>query len=600
MPFVEWAESNIQNPDGSAFRFRATQRQPAKDLFNPSISSLTLRAYSGMGKTYLISAGLIYAIDQLQTAVAVMFPNADLAEDWVSDEWSKVADATPAIRDLPKVRDIKRYKRWLNGGELFAVGANSSGRIRRLQASVLYADEIDAIEQDSGDEGDKLAQFLKRGRGRKEQHKWLTSYPSLRGASKVDAAFNQSDQCRYYVRCPECEAQFEPHTRQLVWTPGQPEDAAWICPECESRNTDKDRRKAAEDGEYLDKDMQPPKDGTARGYHVNCMAHTGDHNSAYSGYLHEIAAEIEKGRAADNPEKARRVFVNTMDAESYAEVAESKPEPEGLYARREDYKPMKRLPENCLVLTAGVDVQKDRLEACVMGWGCNAEAFGVRYLTMTGSPLTPEPWQKLDHLLAMDFPLESGSIRIAACFVDSGKWQDSVYEFTRPRARRRVFAVKGAKMIDRPLFDGKPSRVGRPVTTMFNVGTHEAKDLIYQRLSLEIGEDGTVPRGYLHYPDNAEFGPQAGGDASGFFQMLTAEDSRMKRSTATGEFVRFFECPKGVRNEALDTTVYALAAERFLKPQYEVIYKKRHGREWEGHDQAGGRGPLPANADSAD
>ena len=221
LTFLEWAPKFVENPDGSKFAFRKTQEQIAEDIFNPALLSVSVRAFSGMGKTYLFSAAMCFAIEQLRTQIGVMFPNKSLAEGWVNDELQRMFDATPAIAQLRMERDIQRFKRWRTGSELSALGANSSGLMRRLQASVLYTDEIDAIEQTKTDEGDKVDQFFKRSRGRKEQFKWATSYPSLKGHSKIDARIQHSDGCRWYVECWECGHQYELHTKQNgvdAWT----------------------------------------------------------------------------------------------------------------------------------------------------------------------------------------------------------------------------------------------------------------------------------------------------------------------------------------------------------------------------------------------
>lgn len=576
LDFIDWAPKNIVNPDGTPFQFRPTQVQPAKDLFNPALTSITVRAYSGAGKTYLFGAGFCFAVEQLRIASAVMFPNQVLAEDWVNEKLEKIFQATPAIQELEKIRDLKRYKSWVQGAEVYAIGANSSGQIRRLEADLMYTDEADAITQDNSDEGDKVAQFEKRGRGRKEQFKWRSSYPSLKGASKIDSYYNQSDRCRWYVNCLKCEHLYEMHTNHMIWEPGRPDTARIVCPECGAKHTDEDRFKMAKDGRYLNFDLQEPEPFGARGLHLNCTAHTGDFDESYDGYLHEIAAEQERVKKSDNPEKAKRVFVNTMDAESYAEATETKPEAHSLYGKREVYKPMEMLPAGVLVITMGVDVQKDRLEAQVIGFGKNKEKWCLAYRIFPGSPMSNETWKPIDELRAFEWrhPLSNTPLKIVCTFVDSGKWQDTVFNYTFPRTRQRVYACKGAKAIDRPLMDGKPTAVGNKRIPQYHVGTHEAKDLIYQALELPKPEEGAdFPQGYIHVPKIDEFGPMAGGEGTGYFEMLTAEDSKMKRSTQTGEFVRFFENNNRARNEALDTFVYCIGAERVMNPQYELIEK---------------------------
>ena len=576
LTFLEWAPKYIENPDGTPFQFRPVQRELAKDIFNPRLTSICFRAYSGAGKTYLMGAAFCYAIEQLRLATAAMLPKQAASEQWVKEELSKMFEATPAMDRLTMTTDIMSRKVWKEGGELHALGSNSASQLRRLQASFLYADEIDAIEQTSTDEGCKLKQFYKRGRGRKEVYKIATSYPSLKGHSKIDAMFDLSDGCRWYVICPRCEHQYEMHTRQMIWTPGKPETARIACPECGTKHDDETRREMAENGVRLNRQKQPPSDSGARGFHVNCMAHTGNFDSAYDGYLHEVAADIESNKKADNPEKARRVFVNTMDAESFQAAVESKPEADTLYDRREPYRPKESLPAGVLVLTMGVDVQKDRLECFVLGSGLNAETWGIDYRVIPGSIQSPSTHKKLDAYIDEEWRHPFGQkLKVVQVFVDSGKWQDAVFDYTRPRIRRRIFACKGAKMIDRPFMDNKPSRIGRPVTLQYHIGTHAAKDIIYQRLDLEpIPGSSEFPRGFIHFPEIDEFGPHAGGEGTGYFEMLTAEDSSFKRSTSTGEFVRVFENPNNQRNEAIDCFVYALAAERNLNPQYERIAEK--------------------------
>ncbi len=578
LDFIDWAPLNIRNPDGTPFRFRPTQLQVAKDLFNPNLYSVTLKAYSGMGKTYLIGAAFAYAIEQLGLLVGAMMPNKVLVEDWINDELQKVFDATPVMASLGLSRDIRGQKLFTNGAELHGVGANSSGLIRRLQVDVMYSDEIDAIEQTATDEGDKLGQFEKRGRGRKTQHMWRTSYPSMKGASKIDAKYDETDRCAWFVVCPKCDHQYTLHTSQMIWTPGRPDTAHLICPSCGTKIDESQRLQMSGAGQYLTRKKEPLKPGGLhRGFHVGCLAHTGDHNNAYGeGFLHEVAAEREAADKAENPEKSKRVFVNTMDAESYAEDVESKPEADSLYDKREVWSepdPFVELPPGVLMITMGVDVQKDRLEAMIVGWGANSESWLLSYRSLHGSPQSQKTWNQLDRLRLKKFkhPLTSQPMPIVCVFVDSGHWTTDIYQYTRPRLRQGVFACKGSRTLSCPLMSNKPTKQGRPPALLYEVGTHEAKDLIYQRLEFMPPAGKDFPMGYIHIPANEEFGETAGGEATGFFEMLLAEDSQMKRCTKTGEFVRFFDCPKGTRNEALDCFVYAMAAARKMNPNFERI-----------------------------
>ena len=589
LDFVTWAEINLKNPDGSPFQFRPYQVQPARDLFNPKLESVTLRMFSGAGKTYLIGAAVAYAIAELREQIGVMFPNQDIAEDYVSEELDEFLMNSP-VEKLERLTDKMRLKRWRNGSRLDALGANSGGRMRRLQAGVLYADEIDAITQDSSDEGDKLAFFHGRGRERKNVYKWNTSYPSLKGESKIDAIMDQSDLCRWYVDCVHCGQAYEMHRNQMEWDKGSPEKALLKCTnkDCGTPITDKQRRKMSWNGRYLNSKMEDPEPAGRRGFHLGCMSHVSDYDSAFSSYLHYIAAQCEEVEKSSNPGKSLRILVNQKDAESYAEDVEAKAEPETLYDQREDYDPTKVLPAGVLVLTAGVDVQKGRLEIKITGWGENAESWGIRYLVVAGSPQTDKTWEDLDRILEGRYKHPSGvELGIACAAVDSGKWQDTVLNYTRPRSRRNIHAIKGAREIDRKIITKFTkiygfSKSSKSWARQYPVGTHEAKDLIYQRIELTPNGDGTFPRGFMHFPATRsfqEFSKHAGGNGTGYFEMLLSEDSKMKRSTKTGELIRFFECASGKRNEALDCEVYSMAAERILQPKYSVIASRMNVKD---------------------
>ena len=582
LDFVTWAERSLHNPDGSPFHFRPYQIQPALDLFNPRLEVVTLRMFSGAGKTYLIGAAIAYAIEQLREQIGVCFPNQDIAEDYVAEELDEFLMHSP-VEKLERITDKMRLKRWKNGARLDALGANSGGRMRRLQAGVLFMDEADAVTQEASDEGDKIAFFFGRGRERKNVYKWLTSYPSLKGESKIDAFMDQSDGCNWFVDCVHCGVTYIMHRNQMEWNRGKPEDAILKCtnPDCSEPITDKQRRKMSWNGRYLDRDKQKPKGRGRRGFHLGCMSHVSDYDSAYDSYLHYIAALAEEVEKSSNPNKALRILVNQKDAESYAEDVEAKAEPEDLYDLREDWNPLKMLPAGVLVLTAGVDVQKGRLEIKITGWGENAESWGIRYLVIAGSPQTDKTWEDLDRLLEKRYKHPSGqTLGIAAAAVDSGKWQDTILAYTRPRSRRNIHAIKGAREIDRKIITNFTKIYGfggKNWARQYHVGTHEAKDIIYQRVELKPNGDGTFPRGFMHYPGPKqfqEFSKNAGGNGTGYFEMLLAEDSKMKRSTKTGELIRFFECASGKRNEALDCEVYAMAAERWLKPAYGKISEK--------------------------
>ena len=283
---------------------------------------------------------------------------------------------TPVVASLPMVKDNVLFKAWENGAEITGVGANSAGRIRTLEVDVADADEIDAITSEIRDEGDKLQMFLRRTRGRKRQHHWLASYPSIVGGSKIDEAIDQSDGCAWFYECPKCNEPQSFHPKDIVWTSGKAHKAQVECPECSKTFSDKERKESVlETGHFRDRDDQiivagelPSEQyGGRRGYHINCMAHVGEHADKFANYLHEIAASAEQADNSENPKKARRVLINTLWAESYEEEYEEKADPEGLMADRDDYDPAGLLPEEITRIWGGADVNGKFIAVFIMG-----------------------------------------------------------------------------------------------------------------------------------------------------------------------------------------------------------------------------------------
>jgi len=118
--------------------------------------------------------------------------------------------------------------------------------------------------------------------------------------------------------------------------------------------------------------------------------------------------------------------------------------------RREDYRPYEMLPAGVLYILAFWDVQKNRVEGEIVGYGLNAQTWGLGYYVFKGSPLVPPNvgvWAEIErtHQLT-NFPHPGGgpNLRISGGLVDCGNWKDSVCAFTRPRAKMRIFASRGS------------------------------------------------------------------------------------------------------------------------------------------------------------
>jgi phage terminase large subunit GpA-like protein len=202
------------------------------------------------------------------------------------------------------------------------------------------------------------------------------------------------------------------------------------------------------------------------------------------------------------------------------------------------------VPEDVVIITAGIDVQDDRLEMEVVGHGRDQETWSLEYKTLYGDPSSPQVWGLLDAALAETWDHPSGMelpIR-CACIDSGGHHTGAVYNFVKPREGRRVFAIKGMGGEGKPIV-GKPSKNNRQSVRLFPVGVDGVKEMIYSRLKIR-----SPGPGFCHFPE---------GRPDEFFAQLSAEKmvTRYRKGYKRREWVQ-----TRPRNEALDCRVYAIAA----------------------------------------
>ena len=248
-------------------------------------------------------------------------------------------------------------------------------------------------------------------------------------------------------------------------------------------------------------------------------------------------------------------FVNTGLAEQWEPAVGTTVDSSKFIERAEPYGP-DDLPEAVRAVTGFCDVQGDRLEVQLVGWGADEEAWPFVYEVLREDPAQPAAWAELDALLARSFKTRDGrTLRVAAFGIDSGgNHTAQVYAYCRRRPGRRIFPCKGMSG-SKPLW---PTNAIRAKTNdkLWMLGVDTGKDAIYGRLA--ITEPGA---GFIHFPTDDAFGEH-------YFAMLTAERREVRKRG--GHPYVLWVLPPGKRNEALDTFVGALAVRRSLPRRIEA------------------------------
>jgi phage terminase large subunit GpA-like protein len=571
----EWSEKIRRMEGGKRFRFDFApyQREMMETPFRPDVQLTAYMMASRMGKTEVVMNIIGHAIAEDPRKILVGYPVADDAEKWSKETlMQQTVEPTPELARLVGDGEGRRLAnntilhKVFPGGLLSAFGMNAPGKIRRAKGNLIFADEIDAIKQNEADEGDPLEILWVRGSEYPDTIKIAAAYPSVKGRSKIESLMLKSDYRMWFVPCIHCGAEFV-LTRKLLKYDRDNPAAAWLeCPDKGCKITDAERLEMIKLGEWR---PTRPFTGIA-GFHGSRMMSPHPPQKGFDSHLHWAAVEEMKIESSDNREKALRVLINTFDAETYQAPEEEKPDPMGLAQEAYEYlervsENQLRIPAGCLVITCGADVQGDRVEVEFVGHGANGQAWGLGYHVLAGNPSEPEVWVKFDALLQSEFLHPCGKVlKAVSTFIDSKYKQSNVLAFTKPRQANGVFAIFGSTVLGKPIVS-EPKRQPRGI--LYEIGTHEAKAMIYQNAALRRDRRSSdFPHNYMHFPLGHGYTVE-------YFQRLLIEDVSLKKAT-DGNFYEFFEKrDKRDRNEPLDVRVYNIAAARKLRINFAAVAK---------------------------
>lgn len=559
---------------------------------DPTLFEIWVMKSAQVGWTEALNNVVGYYVDQDPAPMLLIQPTVEMGEAWSKDRLA------PMVRDSPrlsaKIADSKvkdsgntiLHKTFL-GGHITIAGANSPAGLASRPVRVVLFDEVDRYPASAGSEGDPISLARKRTTTFWNRKLLAGSTPTIKGKSRIESGFLQGDQRRYFVPCPHCDRKQTLRWSNVQWPEGKPEEAYYVCEGCGAVIVDADkpwmlaeadrRQRAGEPGIGWVPTAEPKRSGVAS-FHIN---------EIYSPWVTFGTMAANFIEAKQFPDTLR-TWINTALGEPDDVRGESMDET-GLLERREVYPA--EVPAGVVMLTCGVDVQDNRLELEIVGWGPGGESWDIDYRVIEGDPgqhPSHSPlWKQLDEILTSDFEHELGvRMRISATAIDTGGHKtDMVYAFCKPRFARRVFAVKGVGGHGRPLVS-KPTRNNAAGVRLFSVGVDTAKELLFSRL--KVTEPGP---GYCHFPHARDVA---------FFSQLTAE--RLVTRYFKGVAVRRWELkdPKA-RNEALDCRVYATAALAILDVNLDKAARRFRQRVemLGGEHEALSDRPRPAAPDEA-
>ncbi len=555
----EWADRNrvlTSKGSGEPGQWRTSRTPYLREIMDQlSASSPTQRMVlmfaAQLGKTEIGLNWLGYIMDHSPASALVVLPTLEVRKRWVRQRLDPMLVETPALRrifdararrDAGNAEDMKDFP----GGMVVVGGANSPASLASMPIRYVLCDEVDRFPWEVGQEGDPLGLIDERTKTFPRRKVVLVSTPTVKGASRIETEYKKSDRREFHIPCPHCGEyqvlrwKHKDGSYGLIHSEATG-DVFYACRECGARIDEHHKTDMLANGRWI---AQHP-DRPVRGYHLN-----GLYSPIGLGFTWKELWSSWQDAHGDTANLKR--FINTTLGETWEEQGDSIDDM-ALISRLESY------PETppVLLTTAGVDVQKDRIEATIAGWGDKEEGWLLDHIIIPGDTARPEVWEELHDTLTDE--------RVDLAAIDSGYNTSMVYAFAEPR--RWAIAIKGVAGIGRPLIEDEQRRrqrlrrKRRKGVQVEPLGVDQGKALIYSRLKLpEAGP------GYIHFPRQPAFDDE-------YFSQLAAEKlvTKIKGTRPFQEWVQ-----TRARNEALDCLVYALAALRLLNPNWEKL--KQGGR----------------------
>jgi len=522
------------------------------------VRAVVFKKSSGVGGSEVMMNWIGYVMHHLRNKdLLVVMPTLELRDRSLNPRMNKMMAETEVLaglvstsrRDKSNRADVVEYGAH---ARIIRSGANSADSLRSDHIPYVITDEVSAFPWDIGGEGDPMTLIENRQRTYSRAKSYFVSTPTLAGRCRVSLLFSRSDQRRYFVPCPHCGTrqplEFDRSGKAahgLRWRTTPTVDAAtgevlraqvlsawYVCQHCAAEIAETHKPDMLAQGVWI---AAAPHVKRMRGYHLNAL-----YAPVGLGLSWRDVAQKWLDCQGDTAEM--KAFVNTYLGETWEEQGDSI-EAVALLSRLEDYDP------DTIALrlrTAGVDVQKNRLEASYVGWGEKEEAWLIDHVIIPGDTTQPEVWQALAESMRAH--------RIQHAIIDAGYNTSMVHAFCA--ANRYAVAGKGIAGPSRPLVEDEVKRRQRMRKRLKKqhavepIGVDQAKALLYARLKL----DKSGP-GYIHFPKESAFDDE-------YFAQLAAEKlvTKVRGTRPFSEWVQI-----RARNEALDCLVYATAAMRLSR-----------------------------------
>lgn len=586
---VEWVRENVRVPDGPrAGLLWDMDMTPfwreVLELLSPDnpATRISVRKSAQVGFTMILISWGLAILATIRRAGLFVLPTLPFARDFSADKFEPALDLCPdanAATEPVKSKSSggstalrKRFK----GGTLRFTGANSTVDLRSKTVPLIGIDEIDEIPRDLNKQGDAMRMidarqdaFRKTG----DYKKLEGGTPTVKGSCRIDDCYEAGDQRLYMMPCPQCGEHLAFEFERLHYEETYPHKAWYECPSNGCVISYDQQPSMMKKGRWI---AQKPGPGRHPSFAINAL---------YSPFLSWDDIAADHVACKDDPLQLMS-FYNLKLGRSF-ELKGTAPGWKDLQDRAERIRSHKRgeVPDWALFLTAGADVQLNRIEVSIYGWGIGKSRALVNKLVLEGDTNDLKVWAQLTEVWQAEYRSAGGHSRfIEMMAVDAGYRPEMVYNWVRGkedaiRGRPRAMAIKGANRPTNWILGGasktsfdRPGETKRGSVMLWAVGSHIGKSSWYSYLSLQgPDEAGRYPPGFVQIPWDMP---------DDWYQQATAEQL-LPREKRGGRVDYEWVLPSGKRNEDLDCAVYAHAAairlgmDTLTPQQWQALYEER-------------------------
>lgn len=579
----EWAAANFVLAGESSHQKGAWEAWPCQlgvldFMSDDRIEDLAVMKSKRVGYTKMITAFIAYNIAHRRRKQALWQPTDDDRDSYVKSEIDPVLDPETGVEAVRKARrqgkgseDTIKFKQFRDS-VLHLLGGKAARAYRRITVAVAILDEWSAFDQQVEKSGDPGGLAKGRLEGAPYPKFVGGSTPRVKGLCHVERACENAESfVRFHIECPRCGAEHplawggKDVVHGFKWERGNPASVRHVCPHCRESITQADYlpggrplpgawvcsrtgRRFGMDRVWRDAKGMPCRPPRSLGVQLWAAYSPQRSWESIVKEFEQAHVALEKGDVGP-----MQLFVNETLGETW-EIKGESADDHVLQKRAEPY-PLATVPVGGLVLTAGIDVQRNRWEIGVWAWGKGLESWTVDHHVIEGNPANESDWEQVTEYLQRRYPQAhagGGAIGLSAISIDSSDQTQAVYNWVRTAQVRLpgLRAIKGDNSDNRPIFGASSlqevnwrGRKWPRGIKLWLVGVDSAKDYLLGQLAIDVAGPGC-----LHFSADL---PRE------WFEQLTAEQRILIRKNGA-EAYRWVK--RRPRNEVLDCRNYALHA----------------------------------------